>query len=168
MRRSKHALALALVAAPVVSVFAGAEIDVFMRAVGYALTGSDDADPKAVDRKNCVFTLGQDTYRLNNVHVDRIKIQGWQQSSPRLGVQHYVTVSLHGDETVVEHLTTPLVDDSSEFMRLYRRDHPEAFTAQRERYKERELRLNTSDQDRVTRAWQYIYDNGCSGKKSPF
>jgi hypothetical protein len=29
-----------------------AEIDVFMRAVGYALTGSDDAEPKAIGRSD--------------------------------------------------------------------------------------------------------------------
>jgi hypothetical protein len=54
-----------------------AEPDVFMRAVSFALTGHDDADPKVIgDRANCVFAIGNDLFRLNNVQTDRIKIQG--------------------------------------------------------------------------------------------
>jgi hypothetical protein len=49
-----------------------AEIDVFIRAVGFALTGSDNTEPKALDRKNCVFQIGEGTYRLNNVQTDRL------------------------------------------------------------------------------------------------
>ena len=30
------------------------------------------------------------------------------------------------------------------------------------------LTLYTSETERVERAWQYIYANGCVGKKSPF
>lgn len=37
---------------------AHSEIDVFLRAVGFALTGSDDVDPKVVGgRANCVFAI---------------------------------------------------------------------------------------------------------------
>ena len=42
--------------------------DVFMRAVGFALTGSDDAEPQAIDRANCVFAYKNDVFHLNNVH----------------------------------------------------------------------------------------------------
>jgi hypothetical protein len=59
-------------------VTAHAETDLFMRAVGFALTGSDDADPKIIgDRAKCVFAINNDIFRLNNVHTDRITIQGW-------------------------------------------------------------------------------------------
>jgi hypothetical protein len=38
------------------SVTAHAETDVFIRTVGFALTGSDEADPKVIgDRSKCVF-----------------------------------------------------------------------------------------------------------------
>ena len=52
------------------------EVDVFMRAVGFALTGSDDAEPVAVDRRNCVFKISDDIFRLNNIQTDRIKNSG--------------------------------------------------------------------------------------------
>ena len=38
--------------------------DVFMRAVGFALTGSDDAEPQAIDRANCVFAYKNDVFHL--------------------------------------------------------------------------------------------------------
>jgi hypothetical protein len=31
-------------------------------------------------------------------------------------------------------------------------------------YVEYELHLMTNDEDRVKKAWQYIYGNGCTGK----
>jgi hypothetical protein len=52
--------------------------DVFMRAVGFALSGSDDAEPQPIDRANCVFAYKGDVFHLNNVHTDRIKIVGWE------------------------------------------------------------------------------------------
>ena len=55
---------------------ARAETDVFIRAVGFALTGSDDADPKVIgDRAKCVFAINNDIFHLNNVHTDRIPIE---------------------------------------------------------------------------------------------
>jgi hypothetical protein len=47
-----------------------AEPDVFMRTVSFALTGRDDADPKAIgDRTNCVFAIDNDLFRLKNVQT---------------------------------------------------------------------------------------------------
>jgi hypothetical protein len=37
-----------------------AETDLFMRTVGFALTGRDDADPKVIgDRAKCVFAINR-------------------------------------------------------------------------------------------------------------
>jgi hypothetical protein len=148
-------------------VAARAETDVFMRAVGFALTGSDDAEPKAIDRPKCVFAIKNDIFRLNNVHVDRIKVQGWQRKT-LYGEDHWVTVSLHGDDVVFEETTEPMKDDGSEFVRLMRQSNPDLFRSHHNTYKEHELTLTTADQDRVTRAWTYIYSHGCTGKQSPF
>jgi hypothetical protein len=152
---------------------AHSETDVFMRAVGFALTGSDDADVKAIDRANCVFAYKNkdksDVVRLNNVHVDRIKIQSWTSTNP-YNPPRYVTVELHGDDVVFEETTEPMkYDASNDFVREYWARHPEAFEkSYHESHKEHELMLTTVDQDRVTRAWQYIYSHGCTGKQSPF
>jgi hypothetical protein len=50
-----------------------AETDLMMRAVGFALTGRDDADPKVIDRASCVFAIENELFRLNNVYTDRLK-----------------------------------------------------------------------------------------------
>jgi hypothetical protein len=144
------------------------EPDAFIRAVGFALTGSDDAEPKAIgSRANCVFRIKNDVYRLNNVHIDRISIQGWQRQQP-WGLEQWVTVDLHGDEVVFEEDVAPMKDDGSDAIGELRKLNPTIFKAQHFSSKEQQLHLSTSDLDRVKRAWQYIYSRGCVGKPSPF
>jgi hypothetical protein len=145
----------------------GADSDVLIRAVGFALTGNDDDVPKVIDRKNCVFGIGKDVFRLNNVHTDRLLIQGWKQTTVR-GERRWVTVELHGDSTVYEHTTEPVQDDGSSYLDYFRQHDPSMFKPQHETHKEYQLTLYTADQDRVTRAWQYIYSHGCVGRQSPF
>src|SRR5437016_25245 len=113
------ALALTLVCGA-----ARGEVDVLMRAIGFALTGSDDAEPKAIDRAKCVFGIKKNVYRLNNVHTDRIVIHGWQRKSA-VRVEHWVTVALHGDDVVFELTTEPMKDDGSEYLRDVRAANPE-------------------------------------------
>ena len=81
---------------------AHSETDVFMRAVGFALTGNDNYEAKAIDRANCVFAYENDVFHLNNVHVDRIKIQGWKMGE----LVTWIEVQLHGDDVVV--ITQPI------------------------------------------------------------
>ena len=124
------------------------ETDVFMRAVGFALSGSDYAEVKAIDRANCVFAYQTDVFYLNNVQVDRISSQDWE-IKPGMKL---INVGLHGDDVVVAHTTEPITDEN---VKLFGR-------------KEYELRLLMGEVDRVKRAWEYIYSHGCVGKKSPF
>ena len=145
-------------------VTARAETDVFIRAVGFALTGSDDAGPKVIgDRAKCVFAINNDIFHLNEVHTDRIAIQGWQRQQ---GLEQWVTVELHGDDVVFEETTEPLKDDGSETIRQLRAAMPDTFTSHHNTYKEHELHLTTNNQERVKTAWQYICSHGCTGKKS--
>jgi hypothetical protein len=140
-----------------------------MRAIGFALTGSDDTEAKAIDRTNCVFGIKNNIYRLNNVQVDRLNIRGWTCNGGLcVGGDHKVTVELHGDETVFEETTEPLRENGSEFMRDLRQQAPAMFQSHHNTYKEHELTFYIEDKDRVTRAWTYIYSHGCVGKTSPF
>ena len=51
-------------------VTAHAETDVFMRTVGFALTGRDDADPKVIgDRAKCVFAINRWGNRLASLWI---------------------------------------------------------------------------------------------------
>ena len=144
-----------------------ADDDALMRAVGFALTGSDDADTKVIgDRANCVFAIKNDLFRLNNVYTNRIKIQLWQRQ-PHGILEQWVTVVLYGDEIVFENTVEPPKDDGSELMQQMRANSPEMFKPHHYTYTEYELYLATSDQDRVKRAWQYVYSHGCTGRQSP-
>ena len=105
-----------------------------MRTVGFALTGSDDADPKLIgDPAKCVFASKNEIFRLNNVHTDRITVQGWQRQQ---GLEQWVTVELHGDDVVFEETTEPLKDDASETIRRLRAAMPDVFTSHHNTYKE--------------------------------
>jgi hypothetical protein len=160
--RIAFACALALMLA--CGAAARAEPDAFMRAVGFALTGSDDADPKVIgSRTDCVFAVNSDIFRLNNVHPDRITIQGGHRQWP-WGLEQWVTVGLHGDDIVFEETIESPKDDGSELMLRMRDASPELFKSQHYTLTEHELHLMTNDQDRVKRSWQYVYSNGCRGK----
>ena len=143
----------------------GAETDAFMRAVGFALTGSDKADLKVIDRASCVFAIKNELFRLNNVYTDRIKIQGRQRQSFG-ALEQWVTVTLQGDEIVFEKTVEPPLDDGSELTRQMRVQSPSMFEPHHYSYTMHELHLATNDQDGVKTAW-YVYSHGCTGKRSP-
>jgi len=142
------------------------EPDVFMHMVGFALTGSDNADTTVIgDRANCVFAIKNELFRLNNVYTDRINFRTFQ---PRAGdPTTWITVTLHGDDIVFEQTLEPPKDDGSETMRQMRAQYPDIFKPRHYTYTEYELHLTTKDQDEVKRAWQYVYSHGCSGKRNP-
>ena len=145
----------------------GAETDLLIRAVGFALTGSDNADLKVIGgRASCVFAVKNELFRLNNVYTDRIKIQGRQRQSFG-ALEQWVAVTLQGDEIVFEVTVDPPKDDGSELMRQMRVESPEMFKPHHYSYTHHELNLATNDQDEVKTAWQYIYSHGCTGKRSP-
>ena len=75
-----------------------------------------------------------------------------------------MTVNLHGDDVVFETTTKGAYDDGSEMINQLKQKMPEIFKSHHNAFKEKELRLETDDQDRVTRAWTYIYSHGCVGK----
>jgi hypothetical protein len=143
-----------------------AESDALMRVVGFALTGSDNADTKVIgDRANCVFAIKNELFRLNNVYTDRINIRTFR---PRAGdPRTWITVMLQGDEIVFEQTIEPPKDDGSETMRQMRAEYPDIFRPRHYTYREYDLHLSTNDQNEVKRAWQYIYSHGCTGKQSP-
>jgi len=86
---------------------AHSEPDMFMRTVGFALTGSDDAVPKVIgDRANCVFAINNEIFRLNNIHADHITIKGSNRQRP-WGSEQWVTVFLPGDDVVFEETIEP-------------------------------------------------------------
>jgi hypothetical protein len=143
-----------------------ADGNMFMRAVVFALTGTETTDLKVVDQFNCVFAVKNELFRLNNVYTDRIKIQSWHER--RFGkIEDGVTVELEGGEIVFETTIEPPNDDGSELSRQMRAESPDMFKSHHYSYTRHKLFLATNDQDEVKRAWQYVYSHGCSGKAIP-
>ena len=157
--------------------------DTLLKAVTFALTGSDDAKVLVINRAECVFKIvypnvpsnsgdiSAEAFHLNNIHVERIAIQGWVQKTA-LGETRTVTVDLHGEGVVYEQTREAgnTQGVSNEVLEDIRRSPggPQWFVRHVNKSNETTLRLYTRETERVERAWQYIYANGCVGKKSPF
>lgn len=150
---------------------AGADGDVFQRAVGFALTGNDNAIVEVIDRENCIFGIGNQTFHLNNVQTDRIFIREWKRMTMQ-GKEVYDTIELHGSSTVYE-VTTPGMrespgEENDPLWRMLRKDRPELFLPGHTALNQHEITVVTNEFDRLIRAWRYIYANGCHGQKSEF
>jgi len=141
--------------------------DVLLQAVSFALTGSDGSKVVAVDRAQCIFKIDNETYFLNNIYVDRISVRNW---SNKLG-NFWATVDLHGKKKVFEQFTPAPVFTGSESDRLSMSINPNYFAEAKARTSastDYTLRVETRESDRLLKAWQYIYANGCKGMTSPF
>jgi hypothetical protein len=138
--------------------------DVLLQAVSFAITGSDGAKVTAIDRAQCVFKVEDDTYFLNNVYVDRISIRNWGA-----GVVVFATVDLHGKKKVVDSSPAKHTGSAgSAFNKMKMQDHPDYSKGGRTAESDKTIMIWTSESDRLVKAWEYIYANGCQGATSPF
>jgi hypothetical protein len=149
MGRSKVSIAISLIIMLTVEP-AFADSDALLQAVTFALTGSDNAKVKSIDRANCIIALGDELFRLNNVQVDRIFIKDEQ-------FLEEVTVELHGSMPIHE------ADDIFEAAGFHIPGGSLRIVSN-----EYTFHISTRERDRVRRAWGYIYSHGCVGQKSPF
>jgi hypothetical protein len=165
-------LIVATVAAPVF-----AESDTLLQAIGFALTGSDDAKVQTIDRANCVFRIENKMFHLNNIQVDRLVIRKsgpppplpLTADDPTARAIREATSGRHVDPKVDPTLVVELhgsgpVYESTDIFRDAGFDVPGPPLSSNEYT----IELTTSESDRVSRAWQYIFSHGCVGQKSPF
>jgi hypothetical protein len=89
-------------------------------------------------RANCVFATNNDLFWLNNVHTDRITIQGWHHQRP-WGLEQWVTVRSYGDDVIFEKTFEPPQDDGSELSRQMHKSSPQLFEPRHYTYVEYEL-----------------------------
>ena len=157
MRHLPIATSLVLLLAPAQAIAAD---DILLQAVSFAITGSDGSKVTAIDRAQCVFKVENDTYFLNNVYVDRIFIKNWNNL--------FATVDLHGKKKVVDHYSPPRKYAGSEIDKMKMQDHPEYFKGGTTAANDQTIWVNTNESDRLVKAWEYIYANGCKGMTSPF
>ena len=132
--------------------------ETLLKAVTFALTGTDDAHVTALDWDQCVFRVEEvnvtETYHLGNVDPARTTFERVKSTSEYGDVSYFVDVSIFGEGTVYEIL--------SRF-----EDKTGAPLIKRESASD-QLRLATHEYERVVRAWKYIYLHGCKGHPSSF
>jgi hypothetical protein len=139
-----------------------------LKAVGFALTGTDDAEVGVVDRRHWIFAIGTEVFFLNNVEVDRLDLRS-VVSAKRLDYgEEYVLSDLHGGAAVYENATQVTFDPTNQLDVAIRQNKPDFFEPKRFRSNEHPLVLHTREADRVKRAWKFIYSHGCSGARSRF
>lgn len=145
--------------------------DVFQQALAFALTGSDTSPVETIDAQQCVFMTNAasvdgamvgDVFHLNNVQLDRV----------RIGVRVMLTttqteVSLYGASTVYEYTGPYDINPASTIVTPKEQELLQSFTRPR-KADSFVVKLPTSDIERVGRAWNYIYQHGCTGTKSLF
>jgi hypothetical protein len=145
-----------LLALLVVCSSAQADDDVLLKAVAFALTGSDGGHVTAVDWDQCVFRVEQvnfsETYHLNNIDPTRLRFEQSKSTTQYADISYFVEVSLFGKGTVYEFLSpfedkggAPLMQGGVASYQLH---------------------LPTREYQRVVEAWKYIYSHGCKGKIS--
>jgi hypothetical protein len=139
--------------------------DVLLNAINFALTGHDGIRYTFSDRTACVMTHAQpsfdimtnsvtpgvqavEIFHINNIDVSRIVFTKMQRKS-RDAVDYFTRVELHGESVIRENTFEPARGQS-----LLSNDVT--------------LDLNTTEYDRLVRAWRYIYSHGCKSAKSSF
>jgi hypothetical protein len=158
---------LLLLALPITAVSAPHPFD---KALAFALTGSDGTIVVPISREKCIFRVGDETYYLNKVHVDRISYRRVQEKT-RFYDRIYYEIELHGDDVVYEKSShtkrsgNPLLKEIEE--EFLKRD-PNFFSPKLIRQHDHKLHISTTEEERLVRAWRYIYANGCKGAKSLF
>ena len=140
---------------------ANAQSPALLKAISFALTGSDSSNFEFSDASQCVVHRavssahghGEEVYYLNNVDPSRSLFTQYTQKYPSYAMsQSFSTVELHGEGTVYEYhwITDRPVYDGT----MKTADH--------------ELTVYTSEHSRLIRAWKYIYSHGCPAAKSSY
>jgi hypothetical protein len=142
--------------------------DPIITAISFAITGTDSSDVVALDRSNCIFDIqihhkpstveffhglnrnlaSATRYYMNNIDLSRVTVQAYHNSYG----EQWLNEEIHGEGTVYEGIGT---QNGRAGQVLYQDSQTT-------------LRLNTSEIERVKRAWNYIYSHGCHGAKASF
>jgi hypothetical protein len=131
--------------------------DKLLSAVGFALTGRDDAYVKVIDRNDCIFQItsefnnwqNRETYYLNAVDPSRTTIA--QVEKTMLYPFPHIEIDLYGEKTIYDQYSI----------------NPK-YPTKTERKKFQRLTLPSNELERVIRAWKYVFSNGCHGTRSTF
>jgi hypothetical protein len=138
-----------------------AESDVLLQAVSFAITGSDASKVVAINQRQCIFKVNNYTYYFDRIYTDRITFQNIKKDR--------VWIEIHGKANVIDLWDPPAAkDDGSAKMRELKTFSPEVFQPTAQSFADYTVEVWTTELERLKRAWEYIYANGCTGITSPF
>jgi len=132
--------------------------DSLLKAINFALTGSDRITYSFTERGACVVSWTHpsaedgvnavDTFYLNNIDISRA---AWQemQSKSQFGTNRFIRVELHGESAIRENGFIPRAS--------------QVLTAN-----DVTLDLHTTERDRLIRARRYVYAHGCKSAHSSY
>ena len=132
--------------------------EVLLKAINFALTGYDGIGYVYVDQAECIVSWTRpstqpgvqviDTFHLNNVDASRIKFVK-MKSTFESEVTYFHRIELYGESVIRENSFSPSTTPP-----LYWDDVT--------------LDVQTTEHDRLVRAWHYIYTHGCKSARSSF
>jgi len=155
--KSWSLLALSLFVCP----FAAAQDPALLKAISFALTGSDASNFEFSDASQCTVHRsvsnatghGEEVYYLNNIDPSRSVFTQYTQKYPEYAMsQFFSTVELHGEGAVYEYhwiMDRPAFNNT-----MKTADH--------------EITVYTSEHSRLIRSWKYIYAHGCKAAHSSY
>lgn len=132
-----------------------------LKAISFALTGSDASGFEFADASQCTVHRsvsnahgrGEETYFLNAIDPGRTVFTQYTQRYPEFAMsQSFSTVDVHGEGIVYEyHWITdrPVYDNTM-------------------RTANHGITVYTSEHSRLMRSWEYIYSHGCKAAHSSY
>ena len=140
-----------------------ADSETLLKAINFALLGSDDRVYSWRSVGDCVVVSEADNpnfrsvevLHLNNVDAARLRVGQYSLSFKDGHTEHYVKVELHGEDTIRDYaLQNKAAGETS-------LPEPSSTTSW-------EYTRQTLEHDRMVRAWRYVYAHGCKSAHSSF
>lgn len=146
--------------------------DPYTEALGFAVTGRENADVKVIDWSTCAFEADGAVIRIGDIDRSRLAF-AIRETMTGWGPVRRVTVTLHGDVPVYERIDKGLDEEGpwdDEAVRMLKRivkeRNPELFRDRKVAARDHTLTLATTDIERVRQDWTTVM-RGCVPRRSP-
>jgi hypothetical protein len=108
--------------------------------LSFAITGSDASTVVAIDRRQCIFKVDDDTYYFNSMYTDRIQLKGMKNN-----LTVWTEVFLHGKTKVVDVYSAGLKYSGTEIEKTIKAETPRVYQPHIDSYADYGFRVFTSD-----------------------
>lgn len=141
--------------------------DTLLKAINFALLGNDDRRYVWKSREQCIVMMPPmesvqsatdfDTFYLNHIDVSRMRVESYDVKFND-HIEHRVKVELHGEDVILEQRMQVPANYGPV---------PPAYSGTRSTAEYTYTR-ETTEYERMVRAWKYIYSHGCHSAKASF